>query len=102
MMAVVMHLGRIAHVSRSEGLKPRARDTSTKQSSRPYSCLYGSETWVVPDYYLRQLSSFHSRVLAFYLTGKHTIRKDEFRELDLSFHNRYTGRCRFGNDRRIY
>ena len=101
MMAVVMHLGRIAHVSRSEGLKPRARDTSTKQSSRPYSCLYGSETWVVPDYYLRQLSSFHSRV-AFYLTGKH-IRKDEFRKfLDLSFHNRYTRRRRFGNDRRVY
>ena len=46
MMAVVMHLGRIAHVSRSEGLKPCARDsTSTKRSSRPYSCMVRKHGW---------------------------------------------------------
>jgi len=61
--------GRIALVLRSQGVKPRAMGYFYKAVVQTI-LLYGSETWVVTDFLLKQLHSFHSRV-AHYITGRH-------------------------------
>jgi len=61
--------GRIASVLRSQGVKPRAMGYFYKAVVQTI-LLYGSETWVVTDFLLKQLRSFHSRV-ARYITGRH-------------------------------
>ena len=66
--------GRIASVLRSQGVKPRAMGYFYKAIVQTI-LLYGLETWVLSDFQLKQLRSFHSRV-ARYLTGRH-IRQNE-------------------------
>ena len=61
--------GRIAAVLRSQGMKPRAMGYFYKAIVQTI-LLYGSETWVLSDFQMKQLRSFHSRV-ARYITGRH-------------------------------
>ena len=66
--------GRIASVLRSEGVNSRTMGYFYKAVVQAV-LLYGSESWVISNFYQRQLQSFHSRI-ARYLTGRH-IRCDE-------------------------
>ncbi len=66
--------GRLAPVLRSQGVRPKTMGYFYKAVVQAV-LLYGSETWVVSDFYLRQLRSYHSRI-ARYLTKRH-IRQDE-------------------------
>ena len=61
--------GRIASVLRSEGVNPRAMGYFYKAVVQAI-LLYGSETWVLTNFQLKKLRSFHARV-ARYLTGRH-------------------------------
>ena len=66
--------GRIGKVLRSEGVRSKTMGYFYKAVVQAI-LLYGSESWVLSDFYLRQLKSFHTRI-ARYLTGKH-IRQNE-------------------------
>jgi hypothetical protein len=60
---------RFAAVLRANGVKPRVMGYFYKAVVQAV-LLYGSETWVLSEYYLRQLRSFHNRV-ARCLTDRH-------------------------------
>ena len=61
--------GRFSAILRSQGVKPRVMGYFYKAVVQAV-LLYGSESWVLSEFFLKQLRSFHARV-ARYLTGRH-------------------------------
>ena len=67
--------GRFSAVLRSQGVKPKVMGYFYKAVVQAV-LLYGSESWVLSEFFLKQLRSFHARV-ARYLTGRHIRQRED-------------------------
>jgi len=66
---------RLSAILKSQGVKSRVAGYFYKAIIQAV-LLYGAETWVISEFLMNQLRSFHSRV-ARYLTGRHTRQKED-------------------------